>query len=75
VKPVRIHDNVWIGRNAIVHPGVTIGEGSIVSAGAVVMSDVPPMSIVAGNPARKIGTLDGSASTPREALGLPVGRG
>jgi acetyltransferase-like isoleucine patch superfamily enzyme len=57
VKPVRIMDNVWIGRNAIIHPGVTIGEGSIVSAGAVVMSDVPPLSIVAGNPARKIGNL------------------
>lgn len=57
VRPVRICDNVWIGRDAIVHPGVTIGEGSIVSAGAVVMSDVPPMSVVAGNPARKIGVL------------------
>jgi acetyltransferase-like isoleucine patch superfamily enzyme len=57
VRPVRIADNVWIGRNAIVHPGVTIGEGSIVSAGAVVMSDLPPMSIAAGNPARKIGVL------------------
>lgn len=59
VKPVRVMDNVWIGRNAIIHPGVTIGEGSIVSAGAVVMSDVPPLSIVAGNPARKIGNLGG----------------
>jgi acetyltransferase-like isoleucine patch superfamily enzyme len=57
VRPVRIGDNVWIGRNAIVHPGVTIGEGSIVSAGAVVMSDLPAMSIAAGNPARKIGVL------------------
>jgi acetyltransferase-like isoleucine patch superfamily enzyme len=60
VKPVRICDNVWVGRNAIIHPGVTIGEGSIVSAGAVVMSDVPPRSVVAGNPARKIGVLDAS---------------
>jgi acetyltransferase-like isoleucine patch superfamily enzyme len=63
VKSVRIGDNVWIGRSAIVHPGVTIGEGSIVSAGSVVMSDVAPMSVVAGNPARKIGAL-GGASAP-----------
>ena len=63
VKPVRICDNVWVGRNAIIHPGVTIGEGSIVSAGAVVMSDVPPRSVVAGNPARKIGVLGGVAGT------------
>ncbi len=63
VRPVRIGDNVWIGRHAIIHPGVTIGEGSIVSAGAVVMSDVPPMSVVAGNPARKIAVL-GAAAGP-----------
>ena len=63
VKPVRIGDNVWIGRNAIVHPGVTIGDGSIVSAGSVVMSDVPAMSVVADNPARKIGLLDAAAAT------------
>ena len=64
VKPVRIGDNVWIGRNAIIHPGVRIGEGSIVSAGAVVMSDVPPLSVVAGNPARKIGVLGAAAPAP-----------
>src|SRR3984957_21148793 len=54
VRPITLEDNVWIGRNAIIFPGVTIGEGSIVSAGAVVMMDVPPYSVVAGNPARKI---------------------
>jgi acetyltransferase-like isoleucine patch superfamily enzyme len=57
VRPVTICDNVWIGRRAIIHPGVTIGEGSIVSAGAVVMTDVPDYTIVAGNPARKIASL------------------
>ncbi len=57
IKPVTIQDNVWIGRNAAVFPGVTIGEGSIVAVGAVVTTDVPPYSLVAGNPARKIGTL------------------
>jgi acetyltransferase-like isoleucine patch superfamily enzyme len=54
VRPITIEDNVWIGFNATIFPGVTIGEGSIVSAGAVVMTDVPPYTVVAGNPARKI---------------------
>ncbi len=40
-RPITIGDNVWIGGRAIIHPGVTIGDHSIVSAGAVVMSDVP----------------------------------
>lgn len=57
VKPVRIGDNVWIGQRSIIHPGVTIGDGSIVSAGSVVMSEVPAYSVVAGNPARKIANL------------------
>jgi acetyltransferase-like isoleucine patch superfamily enzyme len=57
VRPIVINDNVWIGRRAIILPGVTIGEGSIVSAGAVVMSDVAPYTVVAGNPARKIGQV------------------
>jgi acetyltransferase-like isoleucine patch superfamily enzyme len=54
VRPIILEDNVWIGRNAIIFPGVTIGEGSVVSAGAVVMTEVPPYTVVAGNPARKI---------------------
>ena len=54
VRPITIGDNVWIGGRAIIHPGVTIGDHSIVSAGAVVMSDVPPHAVVAGNPARAV---------------------
>jgi len=54
VRPITIEDNVWIGRRAIIFPGVTIGEGSIVSAGAVVMSDVPAYTVVVGNPAKKV---------------------
>lgn len=50
-KPVVIEDNVWIGINTVICPGVTIGKGSIVSANSVVSRDVPPMTIVAGNPA------------------------
>ena len=59
VKPIVVYDNVWIGGRAVVFPGITIGEGSIVSACAVVTADVPAYSIVAGNPARRIGTLPG----------------
>lgn len=50
-KPVRIENKVWIGFNSIVLKGVTIGEGAIVGAGSVVTKDVPPYTIVAGNPA------------------------
>ncbi|MBX9628794.1 MAG: hypothetical protein K2X82_33680 [Gemmataceae bacterium] len=57
IKPVVIGDNVWIGRRAIIFPGVTVGAGSAISAGAVVTSDVPPETVVAGNPARRIGSL------------------
>lgn len=54
VDPVRIADKVWIGFNAIILKGVVIGEGAIVAAGAVVTKDVPPYSVVAGNPARVV---------------------
>lgn len=52
---VVIGDRVWIGFRAIILPGVTIGEGAIVGAGAVVTRNVEPFTIVAGNPAKKIG--------------------
>jgi len=54
-KPVAIHDHAWIGARALICPGVTIGEGAVVGAGAVVTRDVAPWTIVAGNPARRIG--------------------
>jgi len=51
-KMVVIGDDVWIGCNVIVLPGVTIGTGSIVAAGSVVTKSIEPYSIVAGNPAK-----------------------
>lgn len=53
--PVTIGDRAWIGYGALLLPGVTIGEGAVVAAGAVVMKDVAPYTIVGGNPARPIG--------------------
>jgi virginiamycin A acetyltransferase len=47
------HD-VWIGREAMIMPGVTIGSGAIIGAGSVVTADVAPYAVVAGNPAREI---------------------
>ncbi len=55
--PVVIEDDVWIGINAIILKGVTIGRGSIVGAGSVVTKDVPEMVVVAGNPARIVKTI------------------
>jgi maltose O-acetyltransferase len=52
--PVRIEDDVWIGARAIILPGLTIGKGSIIGAGAVITKDVPPYAICGGNPARVI---------------------
>ncbi len=54
MAPVMIKKNAWIAIGAIVLPGVTIGDGSIVAAGAVVTKDVPPHCMVGGVPARII---------------------
>jgi acetyltransferase-like isoleucine patch superfamily enzyme len=57
-RPVRIGRNVWIGVDACILPGVTIGEGAVVGAKSVVVEDVPPCTVVAGNPARVIRRLE-----------------
>jgi acetyltransferase-like isoleucine patch superfamily enzyme len=53
-KPVVIEDNVWIGRCVMIAPGSHIGEGAVLSLGAVVSGVVPPLAVVAGNPARVV---------------------
>lgn len=53
-SPIKLEDSTWIGARAIVLPGVTIGEGAVVAAGAVVTKDVEPWTVVGGNPAKFI---------------------
>lgn len=57
-KKIVIEDNVWIGINSTILPGVVIGKGAIVAACSVVTKDIPPMAIVAGIPAKIIGYRD-----------------
>ena len=63
-KPVVIGKNVWVGIGAIVLKGVKIGENSVVGAGAVVIQNVPPNSVVFGNPARVIWRLREQVQSP-----------
>lgn len=66
IKPVKIETGADIGMNAVILPGVTVGKGSIVGAGAVVTKDVPPFAIVAGVPARFLRWREGY--TPSENI-------
>ena len=59
-EPVEIKNDVWIGGNAMILPGVTIGEGAVVAAGSVVTKDVPPFAIVGGSPAKLIRNREAS---------------
>jgi acetyltransferase-like isoleucine patch superfamily enzyme len=56
-RRIRIGANVWIGFDACILPGVTVGEGSIIGARSVVVNDVPPRTVVGGNPARVLRCL------------------
>lgn len=58
LKPVVIGDAVWIGANVTILPGVSIGDGSIVAAGSVVIKDVPKGKVFGGNPAKEVGARD-----------------
>ena len=61
VRPVMIHDKVWIGFGATILKGVVIGEGAVVGAGSMVTRDVPAHTVVAGNPARPVKRIDENA--------------
>ena len=58
-KPIAIERNVWIAAGATILGGVTVGENSIVAAGSVVTRDVPPNTLVGGNPARVLRSISG----------------
>ena len=59
-KPIHIKKGAWIGANATILPGVTVGEYAVVAAGSIVTKDVPDYTVVAGNPAKIIKELDRS---------------
>lgn len=68
-RGIVIEDDVWIGSGAILTDGMRIGRGSVVAAGAVVTSDVPAHTVVAGVPARVVREIDGQETSGQ---GLPV---
>jgi maltose O-acetyltransferase len=63
VRPVVMEDHVWIGTRAMIMPGVTLGRGSVVAAGAVVTRSVPPLTVVAGVPAKPVAARDETATS------------
>jgi maltose O-acetyltransferase len=68
VRPVSIGSRVFVGLGAVILPGVTIGDGAIVGAGSVVRKDVAPGTVVAGNPAREISTVDAYIERQRQVM-------
>lgn len=66
-KPIRIQSGAWIGARTVILPGVTIGAGAVVAAGAVVTRDVPPDTLVAGVPARILRALESNPHDPDAA--------
>lgn len=56
-KPITVGDNVWIGGNVVVLPGVTIGSGSVIGAGSVVSRDIPENVVAVGNPCRPVRSI------------------
>jgi len=59
-KPVSIGNSVWIGGGAVIYPGVNIGDGAVIAAGAIVTKSVPENVVVGGNPAKIIKEIDNS---------------
>lgn len=56
--PITVEDDVWIGGNVVVLPGVTIGHGSVIGAGSVVNRDIPPNTLAAGSPCRPVRAIE-----------------
>lgn len=67
-RPIMIENDVWIGANAVICGGVTIGEGSVIGAGSVVTKDIPPRVVAAGNPCRVIRKVTEEDKIPVENL-------
>ena len=67
-KPVVVGNDVWLGANVVICPGVTIGDGCVIGAGSVVTRDIPPRSFAAGNPCRVI-----RAITEEDSMALKTG--
>lgn len=71
--PVTIEDDVWVGAGAVILPGVRVGRGAVVAAGAVVTGHVPPMTVVAGVPARVVRQIaPGETTAYKEPRTLPL---
>jgi acetyltransferase-like isoleucine patch superfamily enzyme len=73
VRPITIGDDVWVAKQCIVFPGVTIGKGAIISAGSVLRESVPPYSLVAGNPARVVRELPRPSAGAGESIARVAG--
>ncbi|MBS0261794.1 MAG: AMP-binding protein, partial [Planctomycetes bacterium] len=67
VRPIEIGDDVWIGRRCVIFPGVTIGKGSVIVPCSVVMSNVPPYSLVSGHPAKVVAELQNTTPAADQA--------
>ncbi|MFD1735626.1 2,3,4,5-tetrahydropyridine-2,6-dicarboxylate N-acetyltransferase [Bacillus salitolerans] len=65
-KPVVVEDDVVVGANAVILEGITVGKGAVVAAGAIVIEDVPPNTVVAGTPARVIKQIDEKTKSKTE---------
>jgi acetyltransferase-like isoleucine patch superfamily enzyme len=61
IRPVRVCRGAWIGQNAFIMKGVTVGEGAIIGSGSVVVTDIPPHTVAMGNPARVVVKAQGAA--------------
>jgi acetyltransferase-like isoleucine patch superfamily enzyme len=74
-RPVTLEDNVWVGFDAVVLPGVTLGRGCVVGCKSVVAEDVPPYAVVAGDPPRVVRYLDPDDEEDRHRALREYGRG